>query len=84
MIVGLLFPFVTLCANIVAIFCVYYLARALKIDHPGLYVLGVFIPIVSIFVLLRVIQKATKVLRAQNIKVGIMGASKIELDRYLI
>lgn len=83
MIIGLIFPIITLGANIVAIFCVYYLARALKVNHPGLYVLGVFIPIVSLFVLLNVIQKSTKVLRSQNIKVGVMGANKKDLNKFL-
>ncbi len=83
MIIGLIFPIITICANIIAIFCVYYLARALKVNHLGLYVLGVFIPIISLFVLLNVIQKATKVLRSQNIKVGVMGANKEGLNKFL-
>jgi len=83
MIIGLIFPIITLGANIVAIFYVYYLARALKVNRPGLYVLGVFIPIVSLFVLLSVIQKATKVLRVHNIKVGVMGANKGDVKQFL-
>jgi len=60
-----------------AIFVVYHLAIALKDKHPGLYAFGMFIPIVKLFVLLNVVQNATKILRANNITVGVMGAKKI-------
>ena len=82
-IIGLIFPIITLCAQLISIFYVYYLARALKVAHPGLYVFCAFFPIVSLFVLLNVIQKATKVLRAQNINVGVMGANKEDLNKFL-
>lgn len=60
--------------SIWAIFVVYHLAIALKDKHPGQYVFGMFIPIVKLFVLLNVVKNATKVLRANNIAVGLMGA----------
>lgn len=68
--------------SIWAIFKVYHLAKALKKGSPGLYAFGMFIPIVKLFVLLNVIQNATKILRANTITVGVMGAKKQSLERY--
>ena len=62
---------------------VYYLARSLKVKRPWLYAVGIFVPIANLFVLLGVIRAATKVLRAKNIRVGIMGAKKEDVNSFL-
>lgn len=70
-------------ASIAVIFYVYYLAVALKVKHPALYVVGMFFPLIKLFVLWNLIQKATKVLQAHNVKVGVMGYKKEDLDKFL-
>jgi len=66
--------------SIWAIFKVYHLAKALKKENPGLYAFGMFIPIIKLIVLLTVIQNTTKILRANNISVGLMGANKQSIE----
>ena len=68
---------------IVAVFPVYYLARALKVKHPGLYAFGMFFGIVNLFVLVSVIRQATRVLRSKGIRVGLIGYKKGDLNKYL-
>jgi hypothetical protein len=81
--IGLIFPVISLVAHLIAIFFVYYLTKALKLPRPWLYAIGIFVPLVSLIVLLTVIRKATKALRLNNIRVGIMGANKKDLDKLL-
>lgn len=81
--IGLFFPVITLIAQIIAIFYIYYLARSLKVAHPGLYAFAMFIPLVALIVLLNVIQRATKVLRTYSIRVSLMGANKADVNRFL-
>lgn len=68
---------------VMTIYYMYRLAKALKVRRPWLYILGAFIPIISIIMVVRVIVKATNVLRAHNIKVGLMGANKTDLATFL-
>ena len=75
---GYLFPPVGIIFGIACIFHAYYLARALKLN-AGLYVLGVFIPLVNLIVILKLIQKSSKVLRENGIKIGFMGYKKEDL-----
>ena len=53
---------------------VYKLAVALNLSAPVLYVIGGFLPCVSLIVLLYLITSANKVLQAAGIKVGLLGA----------
>jgi len=55
----------------------------LKVKHPGLYALGMFIGIVNLCVLVSIIQQATRVLRSKGIRVGLIGYKKNDLNKYL-
>ena len=66
-----------------AIFYVYFLAGALRVKKPWLYALGMFIPVVKLFVLLRVIRGSTTILRAHGIRVGLMGVKKSDLGNLI-
>jgi len=68
---------------IIVVFPVYYLARALKVKHPGLYAFGMFLGMINLFVLLSVLQQATRVLRSKGIRVGLIGYKKDDLIKYL-
>lgn len=56
---------------------VYRLAEAIGMNMASriLYVIGMVIPYVGIILLVVINQKATRLLRRNNIKVGLMGAS---------
>ncbi len=59
---------------------VYHLAKGLKEKRPLLYVIGMLLRLVNLIILLVLISKATKTLKANGFKVGLMGADlgKIE------
>lgn len=69
--------------SITAVVCVYFLSKALKVPHPLFYVFGMLISIVRLFVLCKLITDATKILKENKIGVGIMGARKEDLTRFL-
>lgn len=75
-------PILTILTSIASIYFVYSLAKSLGEIRPWVYIIAMLIPIVSILALLNLIQKATKVLRAHNIRVGVMGANKEDLKEY--
>lgn len=61
--------------GLVQLFFVLQLARALRSSAPWLYCLLAFVPVVALFSLLVLNQSATKVLQANGIRVGFMGAN---------
>lgn len=74
---------------LIAIFCpiaflviVYKLANALR-KQAGLYIIGCFLPLVNIILIINLISSATKALRENNIKVGIMGAKRKSLEDFI-
>jgi len=69
--------------GVVDLYFIYKLVRALGLKNLWLYIVGMFIPPVSIVLFLYLIIKATKVLKAQSIKVGVMGYKKNSLDELL-
>ncbi len=62
--------------------CVYQLSAALGDGSTKrvLLVIGMIIPLVSLIILLVVNQKATKLLKSQGIRVGLMGAKLADLE----
>jgi len=62
-------------------YCVYRLARSLRLNIivSVIYVLLVIIPIIGILALYNLTNKATIILRAKGIRVGIMGPSVKDL-----
>lgn len=69
--------------GIVMLYFIYKLVIALKLKHFWLYIIGMCIPIISLFVLVYLLIRSTNVLKAHSIKVGIMGYKKKSLDEYL-
>ena len=72
---------------IVAIVCivfVYQLAAAEKSSVAWLWALLQLMPFVSLICLLILNQKATKILKEKNIKVGLMGANNKDLEKLII
>ena len=76
-------PILTLVTTAVSLYLVYSLAKSLGEVRPWVYIIAMFIPIVSLITLVILIQKSTKILRANNIRVGVMGANKEDLDKFL-
>jgi hypothetical protein len=64
-------------------FIVYKLAKTFKIKRPWTYVVGLFIPFCPIVVALSLMSKSTKVLKANKIRVGIMGCNKEDLAKFM-
>jgi len=61
--------------GIVQLYAVWQLATALRSSVPWLYCVLAFVPCVWLFSLLFLNQNATRVLKANSIKVGFMGAN---------
>ena len=64
---------------VVSIYFVYCLAKAAR-SPAILYVILVFIPLLGLIALLHLSGIATKILRDNGIKVGLMGANKSDLE----
>jgi len=75
-------PFLFLIMVPMQLYCVYRLARAL--GFPGayvvLYLIGMFLPLVSLLLLLVLSQRATGAIRAAGFSVGFMGANLKEIQ----
>ena len=72
--VAMFIPFGNFAIAIVGIYFIYKLAAALRSTVAWLYIIAAFIPLVGLLALLHLVVSATKVLRANGIRVGIMGA----------
>ena len=72
-----------ICIRIAALIFVYRLASSMKVARPWMYVIGMFFPWINLLVLAFLIPRATKVLRANNIRVGLLGYNKEDLSNYL-
>jgi len=70
---ALLIP-IALGVAVFSIWCVYRLCKALEVG-PVLWIIAMFIPLVNLICLFVLNQKATTFLKAQGIKVGLLGAS---------
>jgi hypothetical protein len=56
-----------------SMWCVYRLCKALSVG-PVLWIIAMFIPLINLICLVILNQKATTFLKAQGLKVGLMGA----------
>ncbi len=79
LVLGMLLIVVSIGVFISAVIVTYRLAKAQKFKNPVLYSAGLIVPLINLFIILRLIANATKILRAHNIRVGIMGANKDDL-----
>ena len=72
--VAMFIPFATILTGIIGIFFIYKLASSLKSACAWVYIILSFIPLIGLLALVHLIVEATKVLRANGISVGVMGA----------
>lgn len=78
---ALFIPFAPIVTGIAGIILVYRLSAALGSSVPLLYALGAFLPLVGIIIMLHLMGKSTKLLRAHGIRVGLMGARMSDFDQ---
>ncbi len=83
-IIGLFIPFAPIVTGILCVVFLYKMAKALKMSTAScvLLAIGAFIPIVGLIILLVVNSKATKLIRDNGIRVGLMGANRGDLVKY--
>ncbi len=74
------FPPALIIMAIVNVVFVYQLAQALKRRDAWAWCAGMFVPLVSLLLLLLLNGKATAVIRSKGVTVGLMGANKAQLD----
>ena len=75
--------FVVVIVGIIGIVFVYQLATAEKSSIPWLWAFLQIIPIVRLICLLILNQKATKILRSHNVRVGLMGGNSQDLEKLI-
>jgi hypothetical protein len=78
-----LFAPLSLVFSIWAIFQAYYLARALQYKHPGFIAFLMFVPLANFYAFAVISRDSTKALKSKGLRVGVMGASKKELEQFL-
>lgn len=66
---------------VLSMYGVYMLAKALRMSGAILYAIAMFLPLISLLVLLVLNDKATKVLQNSGVRVGLMGADCADLER---
>ena len=79
--VPLFIPFAGIITGIISIYFIYKLAQALRSSAAWVYIILAFIPLVGFFALLHLNAKATKILRSNGIKIGLMGAKAVDLEK---
>ncbi len=57
------------------IYALYSLGTSLRMSLVWLYCIGLFIPIVGLLILLVISGKASKVLKAAGVRIGLMGGN---------
>ena len=78
---GVFIPYALFIAIPFQLYCTYKLARALDLSTVSavLYVVVMFVPLVSLVFLLILRRKATKFLQWEGVRVGLMGAKVSDL-----
>jgi len=74
-------PFATIVTGIIQIYFIYKLAVALRMSAAWVYIILAFIPLVGLIALLVINGKATKRLKKNGIKVGLLGARMADFDK---
>lgn len=59
----------------------YKLLCTIKQSHAWVYIILLFIPLISLIVYLHFIIKATKILQQNNIRVGLFGAKMLDFEK---
>lgn len=78
--VAMFIPYATILTGIIGLFFIYKLASALRSTVAWLYIIAGFMPLIGLLALLDLVQKASKVLKANGISIGIMGARMNDFD----
>lgn len=80
--VAIFIPYATIVTGIIQIYFIFKFAKAVRSSAAWLYIILAFIPLIGLIALLIINSKATKVLQANGIKVGLMGAKKSDLEKF--
>ena len=72
-------PLLALPVWIFQVMMVYQMAWALKIDKAVVWTLGALIPIMGILILLHMERRATRILMAAGVRVGLLGAKATDI-----
>ena len=81
-IVGIFVPFASIVTGIIMVYFIYMLAVAVRSSYAWVYAILAFIPLLSLIGLLHINSKATKVLQANGLRVGLMGTRMEDFDNY--
>jgi len=73
-------PYIGLVVLPFQIYYIYKLATVLLAEWPGLWVVGMFIPVLNLILLLILSGRATKAIRGHGFKIGLMGANIEEIE----
>ena len=79
--VAMFIPGATLVTGLIQVYFIYKLAQAVRSSKAWIYIILVFIPLVGLFALLNINGKATKIMQANGIKVGLMGANSSDIKK---
>ena len=74
-------PVFVLALGVISLIFIYQLALAIKEPAPWVYAILALIPCISLISMLILNGRATSALKAQGIRVGLMGARKEDLDK---
>ena len=77
----MLFPPAILIVAIFQVFYIYKLAVAVRSSFAWGYIILSFLPLISLLALLSVNGKASRILKANGVKIGLMGVAKSDLER---
>lgn len=77
---AMLIKYATIVTGIIQIYFIYKLAVAVRSSAAWAYIILAFCPFVGLLALLHINGKATKILKANGIKVGLMGARMADFD----
>ena len=73
-IVAAFIPFATIATAIIQIYFIYKLASAIRSTNAWVYIILAFVPLVGLLALFHINEKATRILRANGVYVGFLGA----------
>jgi len=76
----ILVPFAFLVALPFQMYYIYRLASSLRAGLPVLWLLGMFVPLLSLILLLILSSRSTAAIRAAGFRVGLMGAKIREIE----
>ena len=79
--VAMFIPFATIVTGIIQVYFIFKLAQAVRSSAAWVYIILAFVPLIGLLALLHINGKATKILQAYGVKVGLMGAKSSDLKK---